>query len=43
VKATELPAGLSPTRQGTVRTLPSLWSEQGGADGFFIARWRRLG
>jgi 16S rRNA (cytosine967-C5)-methyltransferase len=43
VDAAELPAGLAPTRQGTVRTLPSLWSAQGGADGFFIARWRRPG
>jgi len=36
----ELPAGLAPTRQGTVRTLPSLWGDVGGADGFFIARYR---
>lgn len=36
----ELPAGLGPTGQGTVRTLPSLWEDAGGADGFFIARYR---
>ena len=37
----ELPEGLSPTSEGTVRTLPALWGDAGGADGFFIARWRR--
>jgi 16S rRNA (cytosine967-C5)-methyltransferase len=26
---------------GSVRTLPSCWAEQGGVDGFFIARLRR--
>lgn len=36
----ELPDGLSPTAGGTIRTLPSLWGEAGGADGFFIARYR---
>ncbi len=40
VRPEELPAGLSPTEQGTVRTLPSLWGDAGGADGFFIARYR---
>lgn len=37
----ELPGGLSPTSGGTVRTLPALWGDAGGADGFFIARWRK--
>ena len=35
----ELPSGLVPAGN-TVRTLPSLWGEAGGADGFFIARYR---
>jgi 16S rRNA (cytosine967-C5)-methyltransferase len=26
------------TREGFLRTLPSMWSEQGGMDGFFAAR-----
>jgi 16S rRNA (cytosine967-C5)-methyltransferase len=37
----ELPEGLAPASGGTVRTLPGLWGEAGGADGFFIARWRK--
>ncbi len=43
VQAGELPDGLVPTREGAVRTLPSLWGEAGGADGFFIARYRATG
>nr|WP_255696955.1 transcription antitermination factor NusB [Sandaracinobacteroides sayramensis] len=39
VGLSELPPGLSPAGN-TVRTLPSLWGEAGGADGFFIARYR---
>lgn len=41
VAAGELP-GLEAaiTRDGDVRTLPSLWAEWGGLDGFFIARLR---
>lgn len=35
----ELPAGIIPAGN-TVRTLPSLWGEAGGADGFFISRYR---
>ena len=35
----ELPPGLSPDG-ATVRTLPSLWGEAGGADGFFISRYK---
>ena len=41
VEPSDLPAGLSPSAGGFVRTLPSLWGEAGGADGFFIARWRK--
>jgi 16S rRNA (cytosine967-C5)-methyltransferase len=38
----ELPQGLLPAAGGTVRTLPSQWGAEGGADGFFMARWRRI-
>jgi len=37
----ELPAGLSPTPEGWLRTDPGMLAEQGGLDGFFIARWRK--
>lgn len=29
------------TKEGWVRTLPSMWSEKGGMDGFFIARFMK--
>ena len=29
------------TPEGTLRTLPSLWADRGGLDGFFVARLRR--
>ncbi len=38
--ATELPAGLTPTSEGWLRTHPGMLVEAGGLDGFFIARWR---
>ncbi len=41
VGADELPDGLLPAAGGTVRTLPDQWGTAGGADGFFIARWRK--
>jgi 16S rRNA (cytosine967-C5)-methyltransferase len=40
IAADELPAGLTPTAEGFVRTLPGQVS--GGIDGFFIARLRRI-
>ena len=40
IRAEELPAGLSPTAHGTLRTDPGMLPEQGGLDGFFVARWR---
>ncbi|WP_347302866.1 RsmB/NOP family class I SAM-dependent RNA methyltransferase [Croceibacterium sp. TMG7-5b_MA50] len=43
VTADELPAGVSPTAEGWVRTHPALLSDQGGMDGFFVARWRAGG
>ena len=36
----ELPDGVQPTPDGWLRTDPGMVSEQGGMDGFFIARWR---
>jgi 16S rRNA (cytosine967-C5)-methyltransferase len=38
--ADELPAGVSPCEDGSVRVLPGMLAEQGGLDGFFIARFR---
>jgi 16S rRNA (cytosine967-C5)-methyltransferase len=40
IGADELPAGLKPTAEGFVRTLPG--QVPGGIDGFFIARLRRI-
>ena len=37
--ATDLPAGLAPTEQGWLRTHPGILQDEGGLDGFFIARW----
>ncbi|MCL6252009.1 methyltransferase domain-containing protein [Altererythrobacter sp. KTW20L] len=39
VTADELPAGIAPSPDGTVRTHPGMLAEQGGIDGFFIARF----
>lgn len=39
--ADALPAGISPREDGSVRVLPGMLAEQGGLDGFFIARFRR--
>ncbi|MBW8743321.1 MAG: RsmB/NOP family class I SAM-dependent RNA methyltransferase [Sphingomonas sp.] len=36
----ELPAGLTPNARGQVRVLPGDLAEQGGVDGFFVARFR---
>lgn len=41
IRAEELPAGLSPTAHGTLRTDPGMLPEHGGLDGFFIVRWRK--
>ncbi|ODS96465.1 MAG: SAM-dependent methyltransferase [Erythrobacter sp. SCN 62-14] len=35
----ELPAGLMPTPEGWLRTHPGMLADQGGLDGFFVARW----
>ena len=39
--AGELPAGIAPREDGSVRVLPGMLAEQGGLDGFFIARFHR--
>jgi 16S rRNA (cytosine967-C5)-methyltransferase len=41
VRSEELPAGMRPN-DGIVRILPGLFADQGGADGFFIARLTRI-
>ena len=41
ILASELPDGLVPTSQGWLRTDPGMLAEQGGIDGFFVARWLR--
>ena len=41
IAADELPAGLTPQPEGWVRTLPGQLADQGGLDGFFIARLAR--
>jgi 16S rRNA (cytosine967-C5)-methyltransferase len=40
IRRDELPAGLAPDANGTLRTDPSILAQAGGMDGFFIARWR---
>lgn len=39
VRSDELPAGLLPTSEGWLRTDPGMLAENGGLDGFFVARW----
>lgn len=39
ITAAELPAGLTPTPEGWLRTHPGMLAEQGGLDGFFAGRW----
>jgi len=39
ITAEELPSGLTPTAEGWLRTHPGMLAEQGGLDGFFVARW----
>ena len=40
IEATELPAGMSPSAEGWLRTHPGMLAHAGGMDGFFVARWR---
>ncbi len=39
IRSEELPAGLQPTAQGWLRTTPDMLADNGGMDGFFIARF----
>ena len=41
IRADELPAGLEPTPEGWLRTHPGMLPDQGGLDGFFVARWTK--
>lgn len=41
VGADELPDGIAPDKVGRVRVRPGTLADRGGADGFFIARFRR--
>lgn len=41
ISAEELPVGIAPTAEGWLRTEPGMLPEEGGLDGFFIARWTR--
>ncbi|MDF8333645.1 RsmB/NOP family class I SAM-dependent RNA methyltransferase [Novosphingobium cyanobacteriorum] len=37
----DLPAGLTPTAEGWLRSDPGMLAQAGGIDGFFAARWRK--
>jgi 16S rRNA (cytosine967-C5)-methyltransferase len=39
ITAEELPAGLTSTPEGWLRTHPGMLADQGGLDGFFVGRW----
>ena len=41
-EAAELPLGLAPTSDGWLRTLPGMLAADGGMDGFFIGRFRKI-
>ena len=41
--AAELPSGLAPDPSGFVRVRPGALADHGGADGFFVARFKRSG
>jgi 16S rRNA (cytosine967-C5)-methyltransferase len=40
ISSDELPTWLSPSSKGWLRTDPGMLADQGGMDGFFIARWQ---
>jgi 16S rRNA (cytosine967-C5)-methyltransferase len=42
VREEGLPAGLKPRPDGTIRILPGLFADFGGADGFFVAGMKRI-
>ena len=41
ITAEELPANLTPTGEGWLRTHPGMLREEGGLDGFFVGRWMK--
>ncbi|HEX9931733.1 MAG TPA: RsmB/NOP family class I SAM-dependent RNA methyltransferase [Allosphingosinicella sp.] len=41
IRPDELPAGLEPDARGWLRILPGTFEAEGGADSFFVARFRR--
>ena len=41
ILADEIPDGIAPDPEGRLRVLPGVLADQGGADGFFVARFRR--
>ena len=41
IRSEELPDGIDPTSEGWLRTDPGMLPEEGGLDGFFVARWRK--
>ena len=41
IRPDELPAALTPTPEGWLRTDPGMLAQAGGLDGFFVARWVR--
>ena len=41
IRADEAANGIAPSSDGFVRTDPGMLADQGGLDGFFIARWRK--
>ncbi len=41
-EAAELPLGLVPSAEGWLRTVPGMLAADGGMDGFFIARMRKI-
>ncbi|MDJ0979068.1 MAG: RsmB/NOP family class I SAM-dependent RNA methyltransferase [Erythrobacter sp.] len=41
IRVDDLPAGLKPTPEGWVRTHPGMLGDEGGLDGFFVARFKR--
>lgn len=36
-----LPVGITPTREGWLRTQPGMLADEGGLDGFFVGRWTK--
>ena len=41
IASEDLPVGIDPTPEGWLRTHPGMLPQDGGLDGFFVARWIR--